>query len=346
MATSPLNVADGHQSPAATQDVPVLNMEVDAPPLLGLSSLPNDPMAGLAHTNSVFPDGISAGASPELGLSHLPEGPLAGQATPLARPLFDPKGEEAATKRHLYKASPKVQSYVEQYFRTIQSDAVVKEMTSKDPRPDTAACVVPTVDDAVASWLGEELPKTMDSGLHKLQQNFLSACGPLTQLWEDIISNGDSMDVPTDVVLDAVQRSLVLLGHANARMTAHRRAAILEGAGHKALAKDAKELPLPKEGTSLFGDTFYKELEQKGEVRKTLAKSTSAWTNTRCDRLPTHHRSSSEGFSSRPWQSRPGAYSRASRPAPYRPQRPEWSRPPQHPTGGASRGRSDWDYVE
>ena len=224
----------------------------------------------------------------------------------LPRPVFDPAQEESASKKFLYQASPEVHRYIEKHFRTSVSDAVVREMCAKDPRPDTPACVVPTVVEPITSWLGDKFPKGADRGLYKVQQSMLLASGPLTQLCEDIIYN-DAADVPRDVVLDAVQRSLVLMGNANARMSMHRRTVVLEGAASKPLAKCAKDLPLPTKGTFLFGNDFFKELEQKRDARKTLAKATSAWAPSRHDRLPNRSHRGSEGFSQRPWQRRPGA---------------------------------------
>ena len=220
----------------------------------------------------------------------VPETPQSAETTSASKadsqntakpPVFDPSQGESSAKKYLYDPTDIVRDYVEKHFRQPLSDTAVKEMLIRDPRPDVPACQVPTVDDAVSSWLGDKFPKSADSNMYKLQQSLLSVSGPLVQLWEDIIANADATEVPRDVVLETLQRTLVLLGHVNAKFSAHRRSVILEAAANKQLVQSARALPLPKEGSSLFGDDFFKVLEKKGEDRKTLSKATSAWSYRR-----------------------------------------------------------------
>ena len=96
--------------------------------------------------------------------------------------------------------------------------------------------------------------------------------GPLCQLWEDILHNPDAEEVPAEVVLSTIQRSLVLLGQLNVKLSNYRRSAILEGSGNKDLAKSSRDDMQPTTGTQLFGEQYFKSLQQKGEDRKTLAK--------------------------------------------------------------------------
>ena len=289
---------------------------LQTPPGLGCSALSQGPSAG--QTDSSGHSGPVSQTPPGLGCSALSQGPSAGQTvvgdepTPKrCLPRFEPTDEEKASRRYIYDASPEVNAYVEKYFRAPLADGVLKGMLSADPRPDTPAMVVPTVDESVVSWMGEKFPKSADGTLVKLQQSLLSASGPLTQLWEDILHNEEASSIPCDVVLDAVQRSLVLLGHVNAKLSAHRRAMILEASGHKNLVKVGREAPTPSEGSQLFGEAFFKDLSQNGEDKKTLTKVTSSWTSKRRDRSFNSQRQ--EGFHDKPWKRRSRAQFEAQR---------------------------------
>lgn len=321
-----------------------------ASPLLGLPSVPYDPLAGQAI--AAPGPSIGLGASPLLGSTPVPFGPPAGLASLLpenpvhtavpseaSKHVFDPSKAASVSMKYTYQASADVAGYVEKHFRRVLDDSVVKEMATKDPRPDTAACQVPTVDESMSQWLGDKFPRAQDTGMFKLQQALLTAAGPLTQLWDDIIFN-NAEEVPSNVVLDALQRALVLIGHANAKMSVHRRTAILEAAGNKQLSRSAKDVPLPSEGATLFGSEFFKELEQRGDDRKTLYKATAAWSQPqgRRDRVPDNRRP--HHFSAKPWQRRAGASHRADRPFFSKPHHGAWNRRPQPPR--TSRPGQDW----
>lgn len=193
--------------------------------------------------------------------------------------VFQPEESATPADKYVFQAHSQVTEYVEKYFRTLQSDDRFKTMATAEPRPQTEALVVPEADEAIQSWLGDKFPKAADTSLRLLQRNLLSVSGPLACLWDDILVNQErgQDQVPTEVVLETIQKSLVMLGHVNAMVSTRRRQVIMECAGDKGLDKLVKDCPLPTSGHMLFGNEFLKAVEKRTEERSTLNKAMAGW---------------------------------------------------------------------
>ena len=113
---------------------------------------------------------------------------------------------------------------------------------------------VPKVD---CFMLKQNYPKSHDAELATIQSALLSATGPLTCLWSDIIDShlhtNEEGVVNVHNVLDIVQRTLVLLGNANELISQARHSNILHCVDGS-LEKCANDLR-PNSGEFLFGDT-------------------------------------------------------------------------------------------
>ena len=69
----------------------------------------------------------------------------------------------------------------------------------------------------MADFLGNRLPKTLDSDLSKIQGSVLATMRPLTSAWEQLEKGGlkQNLLVPGMEVMSLVQRTLRLLGNAS-----------------------------------------------------------------------------------------------------------------------------------
>eukprot|EP00117_Sycon_ciliatum_P045126 scpid111139/ scgid32471/ len=75
----------------------------------------------------------------------------------------------------------------------------------------------PRVDESVLNGLGRKHPKALDQKPSQVQ----TAVRPPTCAWSDAIKHLNSTLVPIEEMLDVFQRTLVLLGHANADTQEH-----------------------------------------------------------------------------------------------------------------------------
>ena len=79
--------------------------------------------------------------------------------------------------------------------------------------------------------LKERLSKAHDSELEIIQSALLSAAGPLTCLWSDLLDNNlladENATISAHDVLNVVQRTLVLMGNTNDLLSQTRQRQIL-----------------------------------------------------------------------------------------------------------------------
>ena len=149
-------------------------------------------------------------------------------------------------------------------------------MSEAHPRPRTDSLVTPKVDDSVATWLGAAYPRQTDGQLSTLQNALHQAAGPVSCLWASLESDPSVQtgSVPaTDIipeVKNVIQRTLVLLGHANASLSKMRRNWLIESKD-KFLAKSCRDDELPETGNLLFGETFSAKTVEKVKSGNALA---------------------------------------------------------------------------
>ena len=180
-----------------------------------------------------------------------------------------------------------IAAYVEKFFRKPLTSEQFRAMGKHSPRPKTDAMVVPTVDPAVQSWVGPRFPHTTDKMLSACQLELLTSAGPLTSLWNDCVksaseaTDNDEVAVPLEVVMDTIQRTLVLLGNANAMISQRRRQTILS-AGNRDMSQYFVNDP-PTAGTHLFGENFSTQIVERVRSQTALQKASTMLRQARTD---------------------------------------------------------------
>ena len=247
--------------------------------------------------------------------------------------LFDPRTSSSASK-YTFKAPKSVSEYLETHFRRTLVEEERRSMLSTHPRADTDVLKLPKVDAAVLSWLGTKYPKSVDGRFSLVQKAVHAATGPLTCLWSAMVEDGSELpdSIPTEEVLEVIQRSLVLLGNVNALLLQARRQTILE-AGEKELAKLTKD-DIPSAGQELFGGDFTDNLTAKAKANTAIQEATkmvrpfrAAGSGPNRTRTPYSHRFA--GRDSTRFQSRFNKYSQST-----------WQRG--HHASSSQRGRFQW----
>ena len=188
---------------------------------------------------------------------------------------FNPSLDREDKEEFKFEPPDCVQQYLEQHFRKSLSKEERTAMLRKHPKADTKVMVPPKLDQFITDFAPKKVDKARDAALTKIQGSLLYAANPLTNLWSNLIQQelvGDQQAViPVGVVLDSIQRTLVLLGNANNLVSERRREVALE-AVHPSLKKYAKG-DYSQAGSDLFGDKFKEELVQKVEADGALSKA-------------------------------------------------------------------------
>ena len=125
-------------------------------------------------------------------------------------------------------------------------------------------------------WKGK-VNNSQDGDLKQIQTALLNTTGPLCGLWSQLLEQGlrkESDLVQAPVVLDMIQRTLLLLGSANSLISERRQAHILHAVDPK-LTKYAKG-EFPKVGKSLFGQNFVKEVVSQVEADTAICKASAS----------------------------------------------------------------------
>ena len=144
--------------------------------------------------------------------------------------------------------------------------------------PDLPITMAPKLDKVMGAECQSGV-KSTDTALARLQVLALDAVGPLTSLLEKMASSGESSDDAMDlqIVEDAVQSALVLLGNATTQFSLYRRTKVLEDFNKDLISfAEEKEPELRTAAPQLFGSAFTKQaaehLEQVETLRKAKAK--------------------------------------------------------------------------
>ena len=108
---------------------------------------------------------------------------------------------------------------LEKHFRLSLDKDVRNSMHKTHPLPRTPVMRVPKVDRFMMDHLKHRYPKSRDAELGTIQAALLSAAGPLTCLWSDLLDNNllanEAAVVNVHDVLNIVQCTFVLMGNAN-----------------------------------------------------------------------------------------------------------------------------------
>ncbi|KAM4706231.1 uncharacterized protein WCC33_010951 [Rhinophrynus dorsalis] len=123
---------------------------------------------------------------------------------------------------------------------------------------------------------GRDPRKGIEKGLKASQDKLLDILGPLAKILvfaDQALEHGDSLDA--NAIREWAQRSICLLGNANAAISAERRKAALLRIDPKLAELGSKELG-PSANGLLFGDQFIAELKRHVNLFTTLNKAQSS----------------------------------------------------------------------
>ena len=101
-------------------------------------------------------------------------------------------------------------------------------MLKADPKPNTPAA---EVDEYLGVFYKGKLNHNQNGEMKQIQTALLNATGPLCGLWSQIHDQGLDKEgglIQVPVVLETIQRTLVLLGNANHLLSEERRLGILK----------------------------------------------------------------------------------------------------------------------
>ena len=127
---------------------------------------------------------------------------------------FDPDEYYAPSGQSLPQA---ITDYIEKRFRKCIPIEKRRKMFKDNPIPDTPAAKPPLPDDDIMAFLGNDFPTKSNKRFRRIQATTIAVAGPLTTLWANILEQdmdrGSGVVIPVDDVIDAIQRSLSLLGN-------------------------------------------------------------------------------------------------------------------------------------
>ena len=188
---------------------------------------------------------------------------------------FDPSLEHEDRDEYRVDVAPRIQKYLNRHFRKGLTKEERTAMLKKHPKANVKAAQPPKLDQFVSEFAGKKLDKARDAQLARVQGSVLYVSNPLTNLWADLIDKGLTQNpegvVSVAVVMETIQRSLVLLGNANNLISETRREVALE-AIHPSLKKYGKG-DFSQAEDNLFGEAFKETLVKKVEADSVLAKA-------------------------------------------------------------------------
>ena len=190
--------------------------------------------------------------------------------------MFDPSSL-STSDNFTFETHEVITQYLETHFCLSLNKDVQSAMHKAHPVPRTPVMKVPKVDRYILDHLRQNFPKSRDSELGTIQSALISATGPLTCLWAELLDNNlledpDSL-INVQDVLNVIQRTLVLLGNATELVSQTRRCNILQCVD-KSLVKYGKD-SASKNQESLFGPDFCSQLKNQVESVKTFSQVVS-----------------------------------------------------------------------
>ena len=144
-------------------------------------------------------------------------------------------------------------------------------MARDNPLPDTPSLHPPKMDDVLVDYMGSDFPPSSEEHYKRIQTAVISARAPMLNLWahleEQQLTVGQGGLIQTEVVLEMIQKSLVLLGNASNYISETRRDLIIGKLSKKKrslgrVLKSACKKNKP-EGAMLFGPAVYKAISER-----------------------------------------------------------------------------------
>ena len=200
--------------------------------------------------------------------------------------LFDPVMAGTEEDECHFTPPEVVNDYLERHFRRSLSKKERTAMLKRDPKPSTLANTPPEVDPYILTFWKNKIDLTADNQLKQLQTALLYTAGPLAGLWSQIVDQGLNKDpealIQVPIVLETLQRALVLLGNVNSLFCEKCRSRILESIDPN-LSKYARG-GFPDAENHLFGPKFQKEIVSQVEADTALTKAAGIISRTSTDR--------------------------------------------------------------
>ncbi|XP_069491214.1 uncharacterized protein [Ambystoma mexicanum] len=164
-----------------------------------------------------------------------------------------------------WQPSQEIASFLEYWVRRPLPKGDRSKLRSECPRPvlqDKVACT-PDIDQPMTVFLsqkGKDPRKGVDKAWRSCQDKLLDVLGPVTQIFE-MAEEAAASNSPVDVVMlrGWIQRTVCLLGNANAAISKERRKSLLMRLDSKLADMSEREAGPSAQG-NLFGESFLKDL--------------------------------------------------------------------------------------
>ena len=174
-----------------------------------------------------------------------------------------------------------IQKYVNTHFRTCLPKVVRKAMARENPLPDSPALRSPETDDVLVDYMGGDYPSITDAHYKRIQTAIISAGAPMLNLWahleEQQLTSSQGGLIQVEVMLEAIQKSLVLLGNASNYVSESRRDLIIGKLSRKkkSLSKVLKSACKKNkaEGSLLFGPAVHKAISYRADTLSAFSKA-------------------------------------------------------------------------
>ena len=195
----------------------------------------------------------------------------------LAEP-FDPSS--FYTKVSKQPLPETISNYVALHFRSYLSGPVRKAMGKEQPLPSCQALRCLQADDTIKDFMDKDFPKKTDDRYKRIQSAVNASVAPALNLWRELEEQGISTSqgglVPVESVLDALQRTVVLVGNASNYVSQCRRDNVITKTEfkNKSLASVMKSIckKHKPEGDLLFGSAVHKALTDRADTVSALKK--------------------------------------------------------------------------
>lgn len=170
---------------------------------------------------------------------------------------------------------------MDRHFHTCLKREAHKALARAHPLPDIPALQCPRMDEVIMDFVGASFPTRTESSLKRIPSSCIWSAASMLNLWIQLEEQGlDSNQgglVPVEVILDTIQRSLVLIGNASNYISEARRDLVVGRISQKqkGLGKILKNIchRTKPEGSALFGSSVHKALTVRADTLADLYKA-------------------------------------------------------------------------
>ena len=201
---------------------------------------------------------------------------------------FDPESYYHANQKLNLRISTEVCRHP---FSFLSVQEVGRAMARDNPLPDIPSLHPPETDDVLVDYMGNDFPSSSEEHYKRIQTAVISAGAPmlnlLAHLEEQQLTVGQGGLIQTEVVLEMIQKSLVLLGNASNYVSEIRRDLIIGKLSKKKrslgrVLKSTCKKNKP-EGALLFGPAVYKAISERVDTLAAFNKTAGKAQGGRLD---------------------------------------------------------------